>query len=170
MKLFATFTFLVLLVAVLTFLAYLQQSALHDQQDRIVDLQRQIAANFASTIPLEHQEKCAEQAKKFFNELGYRPKNMAAYENHLNVELNKCFVVVDLTDTTHSPTIWTDRNLFDAYEGKIYGQYAWHTDPSRKHREVAPVWCMVVLPSGEERMCKSDEEFEELIKVYMEDR
>ena len=38
----------------------------------------------------------------------------------------------------------------------------------KKYWEVPPLQCQVVLPSGEEQRCKSDDEFKDLIKLYME--
>jgi hypothetical protein len=102
--------------------------------------------------------------------MGYKPKDIAGYENHYNTKLNKCFIMVQNTDATYSPTIWTHKSLFDAYEGKAYGDYSWHTVKNKRYWEVPPFMCKVVLPTGEEHWCKSDEEFDELIKVYMQDR
>jgi hypothetical protein len=101
--------------------------------------------------------------------MGYKPKDLAGYENHYNSKLNKCFIMVQNTDATYSPTIWTHKSLLDAYEGKAYGEYSWHTVKNKKYWEVPPFMCKVVLPTGEDHFCKSDEEFEELIKVYMQD-
>ena len=169
MKLLATF--LLVLVAILAFRIYGQQATIRDQQIQLLDLQKQVAANSApKKTPLEYQEKCAEQARKSFNEMGYKPKDLAGYENHYNSQFNKCFIMVQNTDTTYSPTIWTHKSLSDAYEGKTYGEYSWHTIKNKKYWEVPPFMCKVVLPTGEDRFCKSDEEFEELTKGYMEDR
>jgi hypothetical protein len=60
--------------------------------------------------------------------------------------------------------------LFDAYEGKTYGEYNWHTVKDKKYWEVPPFMCKVVLPSGDDKLCTSDNEFDELIKTYMESR
>jgi len=169
MKLLASF--LLLVVLVLAFQIYRQQAVIRDLQNQLLGLQRQVEANSVPrTAPLEYQEKCAEQAGKAFREIGYTPKDMAGYENHYNTKLNKCFLLAQNTDAKHSPTIWTFKSLSDAYEGKSYGEYSWHTVKDKKYWEVPPFSCKVVLPSDEEHICKSDEEFEELIKVYMQDR
>jgi hypothetical protein len=99
--------------------------------------------------------------------VSYKPKDMAGYENHYNAKLNKCFILTQSTSTNFAPTIWTYKSLFDAFEGKSYGEYAWHTVKNKKFWEVPPFQCKVLLQSGEEQICKSDEEFQELTKSYM---
>ena len=41
-----------------------------------------------------------------------------------------------------------------------------HTDYEK--RDFKQVWCDVKLPSGEKKQCESHFEFDELVKVYME--
>lgn len=162
---------LLLLVVILAFQVYRQQTIIRDHENRLLDLQKQVAANAVpKAASLEYQEKCAEQAKKSFSEMGYKPKDLAGYENHYNAKLNKCFIMIQNTDAKYSPTIWNYKNLLDAYEGKAYGEYSWHTVKDKKYWEVPPFTCKVVLLTGEERFCKSDEEFDELTKIYMQDR
>jgi hypothetical protein len=159
-------------VIVLAFQFYRQQATIRAQQVHLSELTAKIAvseANAKSNL-LDYQEKCAERARKAFNDLGYKPNDMAGYENHYNTRLNRCFVLVQNIDAKHLPTIWTNKNLFDAYEGKTYGEYNWHTVKDKKYWEVPPFMCKVVLPSGDDQYCKSDDEFEKLIKTYMEDR
>ena len=63
--------------------------------------------------------------------------------------------------------IWTHRTVFDPFEEKVYGDYHWHTDPVKKYWEVPPFQCKVVLLIGDDHICKSDDEFKDLIKTYM---
>lgn len=123
----------------------------------------------ATTAGLELQAKCSEQARKAFADLGYPKNQMASYENHYSPQMNKCFIHAQNTDTKIDPeTIWTYRSVFDAFEGKDYGTYAWHTEKDKKYWEVPPFQCEVTLPSGEKKLCHSDVEFTELVKIYME--
>jgi hypothetical protein len=169
MKLFATF--LLLLALILAFQIYRQHVTIRNQQNQLIDLEKRVAENSVpKTAPLEYQEKCAERASKAFREMGYTPKDIAGYENHYNAKMNKCFLLVENTDAKHPPTIWTFKNLSDAYEGKSYGEYSWHTVKDKKYWEVPPFSCKVVLPSDGKQICKSDEEFKDMIKVYMQDR
>jgi hypothetical protein len=125
----------------------------------------------ATRATLDQQAKCADQARRAFADLGYGRKVMAGYQSHYDTRLNKCFIEVSNTDTQVSPgTIWTFRSVQDAFEGKQYGTYAWHTEKDKKYWEVAPFECEVLLPSGEQQFCTSDREFTMLIGIYMEDR
>jgi hypothetical protein len=155
-------------VTVLTVTLYRQHSVMREQESLIKRLQTDITARESvMAAPLEYQEKCAEQARKAFKETGFKPKDMAGYENHYNAKLNKCFIMIENTDATYAPTIWTHKTLSDAYEGKSYGEYHWHTVKDKKFWEVPPFQCKVLLASGEEHICKSDDEFQELSKFYM---
>jgi hypothetical protein len=168
MKFLAALLFLLALILALHI--YRQQATIRDQRNQLLDLQKKVAADLApKTAPIEYQEKCAEQARRAFNEMGYKPKDFAVYENHYNTKLSKCFIMIQNTDTTYSPTIWTHKSLLDAYEGRAYAEYSWHTVKNKKYWEVPPFMCKVILPTGEDHYCKSDEEFEELIRSYMQD-
>jgi len=160
---------LLVVIAVLTFQVFRQRELIHEQRDRITEIQAQVSATVkVAAVPLEYQEKCAEQARRAFHDLGYKSQGPAGYENHYNAKLNKCFVLVENTDSTYAPTIWTHKSLFDAYEGKAYGEYSWHTVKDKKYWEVPPFMCKVTLPDGGDQFCKSDGEYAELIKVYLE--
>src|SRR5664280_2162942 len=113
---------LVLVVAGLAFQLHRQQLTIRQQQVRLAELTTKIAVSEANakSNSLEYQEKCAEQARKAFHDLGYKPNDTAEYENHYNTKLNKCFVFVQNTDATHQPTIWTYKTLFDAYAAVSY--------------------------------------------------
>ena len=125
----------------------------------------------ATRATLDKQAMCSAQATKAFADMGYPKDAIAGYQNHYNARLNKCFIEVSNTDPKVSPgTIWTYRFVFDAFEGKQYGTYSWHTEKDKKYWEVKPFECEVVLPSGEKQFCNSDDEFTQLIRVYMEDR
>jgi len=76
---------------------------------------------------------------------------------------------IENTDAKSSPgTIFTSKTLTDAFEGKVYGNYIWSTQKGKKYWEVPPLECKVTLPSGEEKACHSSDEFDELVKQYME--
>jgi hypothetical protein len=156
-------------VLVLSYLLYRQHTTIIEQQHRLADLESKAATakTKSQSNSLEYQEKCAEQARKTFDDLGYKPRKMAVYENHYNAKFNKCFMLIENTDATYAPTIWTHRSLLDAYEGKVYGDYSWHTVKGKKYWEVPPFMCKVALPTGEDHFCKSDDEFQELARIYM---
>ena len=101
--------------------------------------------------------------------MGFKPNNMASFVNHYNAKLNTCFVQVDSMDISNPKVIWTHRVVSDAFEGKSYGQYDWHTEKDKKYWDVPPFHCSVVSLGGEEQTCTSDDEFKNLVKVYMGD-
>ena len=75
--------------------------------------------------------------------------------NHYNQKLNKCFMQVESSDV-----MGTGKTISDAFEGKVYAVLGLRGDEVKK--------CSVTLPSGEERICHSSEEFDALVKQYME--
>lgn len=94
---------------------------------------------------------------------------MSDYTNHYSPKLNKCFVLVQYGDTKMLPgTIFTYRILEDAFEGKIYANYSWNPEKNKFFWDVPPTQCKVTLPSGAEITCHSAEEFDALVKQYME--
>jgi hypothetical protein len=122
-----------------------------------------------NAVSLELQEKCSKGAQEAFKRDGFENQQLASFSNHYNEKLNKCFVQYDSTDAkTSSGTIFVNKVVSDAFEGKVYAQYMWHSDKVKKYWEVAPVQCTVTLPSAEEKTCTSSEEFDTLVKQYME--
>lgn len=160
--------FLVIVLIALAVMLRTQSTKIGDLQRQIHDLDAQLAEK-AKADTLDLQAKCSEQARKAFADLEIpkNEKNVASYENHYNAKLNKCFIHVEHHAYTPG-TIWTHRHVFDAFEGKVYGAYMWHTDKVKKYWEVPPIKCEVTLPSGEKKDCHSNDEFTELVKVYME--
>jgi hypothetical protein len=153
---------LVVAVAALGIFAYYQMTALEDLRAKLAP-----APKMAS---LDLQEKCARQARQQFTLSGWDKNPMAGFGNHYNSEIGRCFVQIEDTeeDKTNPGTFITSKNLSDAFEGKTYAEYIWHSDKAKKYWEVPPLMCRVTLPSGEERYCHSSDEFDELVKVYMQ--
>ncbi len=123
----------------------------------------------AQTASLDLQEKCAKQAQQAFKRDGFEKEQLASFSNHYSEKLNKCFVRYDTTDASSTPGImFVNKVVSDAFEGKVYGEYMWRSDKVKKYWEVPPVQCTVTLPSGEEKTCHSPDEFDTLVKQYME--
>jgi len=146
---------------------------------RIVDLQRQIAdlnakvadlnaklAEKSKASTIEQQAKCAERAYKDFDDWGFKVKENADVVSHYNHTLDRCFVQFQ---NTAARMMFTSINLFDAYGGKQYGEYEWKKDEHKSDWEVAPFVCSVTPPSGKEKYCHSDDEYKEMVRVYLED-
>jgi hypothetical protein len=122
----------------------------------------------AQQASLNLQEKCAKRAQAAFDKMYFQDRTLATFTNHYNVKMNRCFIETEQDWVSEGADIWWSyKFVTDAYEGKDFGSYAWHSDKVKKYWEVPPVQCQVTLPSGEEKLCKSSDEFDDLIKVYM---
>jgi len=157
----ALLSVLLAVVVGLAFLLYRQQSTIREQQKRLEELAKQQSDRSDPKPTLEYQEKCAEQARQTFRDIGYAEDESVTYEDHYNAKLDKCFILIRNVDAKGHGTIWTYKTLLDAHEGRTYGNY-------RRHSVKGTFLCKVLLPSGEPQFCESDDEFTELIKIYME--
>ena len=119
------------------------------------------------TANLDSQAKCANQARTVFKEMGWDKEFLTVYTSHYDQKLNRCYIQVYNSKADRgSASVY--RFVQDAFEGKGYAEYSWINNTGKKYWEVKPVLCKVTLLSGEEKICSSMEEFEELIKVYVE--
>jgi hypothetical protein len=159
---------LVVSVGVLGVLAYSQAAALRQQREQVRQLNAKLEESASKSATFDRQEKCATQARVEFNSQG-KAGELSGFTNHYSEKLNRCFMVVQDTNSKIARGhIIQTKFLFDAFEGKDYGQFFWKSDGTKKYSEVLPFVCEVTLPSGEKRICHSSDEFEELIKFYME--
>lgn len=124
--------------------------------------QNKIAMPGALAATLEEQEKCAKQAHEVFKLGGWDKKLTTDFSNHYNVQLNRCFVEIDNDEYP-----WTHRIFSDAFEGGVYAAYSWRVDENKKYWEVPPIECWVNDASGKKQQCKSNEEFDALLKPYL---
>jgi hypothetical protein len=115
----------------------------------------------------ELREQCESHAATIFKEVfskngmsndkdGVTYKN---YKNHYNVKLNKCFVLINTTSYPHSKSndALIIKVLWDINEVKKYGTM------TRLRRQSTPTECSV-----KDRICKSENEWDSLVKPYME--
>lgn len=126
------------------------------------------AGSLTKAASLEEQGSCARQATSEFSRYNSKDPS-ASYQNHFSSNMGRCFMVT-ATFTADNKGVSTSKILADAFEGKVYGSYLWINNQGKKYWEVAPFECKVTMPSGEQKTCKSDDEWEELSKVYMEAR
>lgn len=147
-----------------------QAQTIQEQQRKIEELVSQRVA--ASNDALDVQERCAAQAARAFEIAGHKDNEWAGYTNHYSTRLGKCFIEIQSTDAKTSPgTIWTFKTLSDAYEGKTYALYSWHTVEGKKYWEVPPFECSL-FPDGNDsniQVCKTKAEFESFVSMYMGD-
>ncbi len=138
-------------------------------QPRIADLNAKLVDK-SETDMLGLKARCAEQAGKTFADLGYKTTELNRYESHYNRTLNKCFIRTESQDSYTVPdAIFAYQNVLDVFEVRQLGSYAWRGTKRTKHREARPFVCEVTLPSGDKRVCHSNDEFTKLVKLYMED-
>ncbi len=116
---------------------------------------------------LELQEQCAKQAREEFQRVGWSNDD-TQLTNHYNEKLNRCFMLIEKYDPRATGVLWRTKVLTDAYEGKTIGLFVWHSEKDKKYWEVPPFQCEMTPPSGEKTFCKSEEEFDEFVKTYME--
>jgi hypothetical protein len=143
------------------------QDQLEAQQKEIHDLRAKLSGT-SKIEALDLDEKCAKQAVSEFHAAGYKDGGFDSFTNHYDAALGKCFILVEATDTkTDKKGIWEFKHLWDAYERKSYGEFAFHVDPVKKYWQVKPFDCHVFMHSGEKKFCQSADEFDELVKIYM---
>jgi hypothetical protein len=148
-----------------------QGAVIREQQKRIDSLNAAASSREAvDRAEFDLQDRCAQQALRAFNATGLQHNETAGYTNHYSNRLKKCFIETQATDVV-GDTIWTYKTLSDAYEGKVYGSYSWHTVKGKKYWEVPPFEC-TMYPDGSEsslEVCKSGAEFDEFVRQYMND-
>jgi hypothetical protein len=155
---------LVIVVGILGLFAYSQAVALRQQRRQVQELTAKLNSA-PKTASLDLQEKCATQAREFLSQ--FRNDDVVETLNHFNVGLNKCFVETR-TESFEYGNHNESKILTDAVEGKNYGVYIFVGAPKRPDWQVPPSECTVTLPSGQETDCHSSDEFDALVKQYME--
>lgn len=95
------------------------------------------------------QKQCGEDSQKFYKEKFQFP-TPEYYKNHYNKKMNKCLILV-------KGSVMGLKSLWDVNENKQYGVYY-------QDRNGNAVACSVL-----EKECKSEQEWDLLVKPYMED-
>jgi len=121
-------------------------------------------------ITLDLQRKCAEQAvqmfPKYIKDIQLNLTNHdvpAEYINHYNKKYQKCFMLVRFSNELFgSHSIATNRRVIDAFEGSRFAEYKSINGSSN------PDVCEILLPEGNKEKCESSEQFDELIRIFME--
>ena len=110
-----------------------------------------------------------------FHQLGYKddgsPVNgtIAICQSHHKPTINKCFMT--LTTTTYSGTPVTSlesRFLFDAYEQREYAEYSVNSAMENGKLTHGIFTCKLTASAGDERVCKSEGEYDGFVAGYME--
>jgi hypothetical protein len=117
----------------------------------------------------QRMKDCAAQSEHVFLASGHRwdgpLTNSASFVSHYNSGLQRCFVLISQTSLGAGAGI--TRGLFDAFDGKQYGEYMWVKEKDRRW-DTPPADCHVLSATGAGTPCKSPEEFSALLKPYLE--
>ena len=125
--------------------------------------------------PLSQQKVCAEEARKSFNESFKREQDGVSYEftSHYDAQNKVCYVLVHGSGAARprgiangTPSPYVSYSLFDAIEGRTYGDYVWINSTQKKYWEVPPMVCEVRPRGSDKVLCHSDDEFDQLIDKY----
>ena len=114
----------------------------------------------AIKVAYELQERCGETARKWFagDLKSYdSKKNIINHSNHYNAKLNKCFGVLSVV------ALKGDKRSFfleDLLENKSVGAYIGTERPDKMEVDLCTVG---------EKQCKSEREWADLTKPYMND-
>jgi hypothetical protein len=128
----------------------------------------------SAALDYDLQAKCSRDARVWFNENWSRDKDtvLLDFTNHYNKKLNKCFIVVEYHYNSNFAGTgggsWTnDMELSDVYENSKYGRFG------ENHYTY---WKPTVTSSSEviscellDQKCKTIEEFNGLLRPYMND-
>ncbi|RZF23850.1 hypothetical protein EVC45_42035 [Paraburkholderia sp. UYCP14C] len=127
-------------------------------------------ADKAKRETFDLQQKCAAQAEQTFHRLGYREGQStgdvisAIFQAHYNPEHNQCFMTLE----TLLKGGFQFKSLFDAYENRTYAEYDWMPQEGKSFDKVLPAVCRLVASTGNERTCKSEDEYRAFVAHYME--
>jgi hypothetical protein len=108
----------------------------------------------------QQQERCGNRAEEVLRLNGWNPaKDIASIQSHYNTRLNRCMaiqrVIID-----GAP----DWILFDVNEGRDYGEFS-ETFVKYQGELTKPVTACYI----EDKRCRSQSEWEELARPYMEE-
>jgi len=123
--------------------------------------------------PLSQQKVCADEARKAFSKSFKAEQDGIAYEftSHYDAQNNVCYVLVHGSgvvkgNASGSSSPYVSYSVFDAIEGRTYGEYVWINSTQKKYWEVPPMICNVNPRASDKILCKSDDEFDQLIDKY----
>jgi hypothetical protein len=136
------------------------------QQKRIDFLSSRASSDSFNQLQVKLDEECAKQAARTFQEEKARwwtfVTNEADYQSHYCRKRHKCFVLIIRRAIDTAGKVSFHRMLKDAHEQKAYGIY---------NSVYGSIDCHV-FPEGDpknSRDCKSEAEFDEFVRQYMND-
>jgi hypothetical protein len=114
-----------------------------------------------SKVDYQLQEKCGKKCEEFFkdkysNGILNDGKRIVTYQNHYNKKLKKCLIILN--------TNFFSKNINRGYKEKFLFDVKYHRDYGFFHNSGTFTFCDV-----EKNRCDSEEEFDSLVKPYMEE-
>ena len=155
--------------------AYWEWTVTGQQRQKIAELEA-VAAKAAEEASkqralqgpsMEIQRKCAEDARKWWDDAGWKPNDRANYVNHYSMRLNRCFIDMQST-SVDKDAFSTSRQILDVLENKEYGSYLTYNAGDKKYWEVKPLECEVRMENGDMVKCETDKQFSDMIRAFME--
>lgn len=154
--------------------AYWQATVVREQQKQNAETGAQAASEL-----LDLQAKCSKQAPETVRHFGWKAGDgfpyFLSHTNHFNRQLGRCIVKAQVGDPVagmEGRAHYFRLFIVDAFEFTTYGEFVELVDKGAPGENVNVTgWtktCKVTLPSGESKVCKSQAEFEQLVKVYLE--
>ena len=135
-----------------------------DKQNQ--ELQEKIK-NDRTTADYDLGAKCSRDARAWFKENWSQDKGTIVldYRNHYSNALNKCFILVEYHFRSGQGSSWANvMTLWDVYENFKYGNFSENhmllKPDSKPEERIAS--CEVL-----DKQCKTQEEFNELIRPYL---
>jgi hypothetical protein len=116
---------------------------------------------------LTEQRACSNQADKTFKVDFPKPWNGWDYSftNHYDSKLSICYIWIHGLKSENKSISVSDV-VYNAFEGRTYASYLWINSEGKKYWEVSPMECSVKPRGQEEILCKSSDEFDQLVDRY----
>ena len=148
-------------------LLYSQQTTIEAQGQALNQLNARMA-ELTQATDLDLQAKCAKQADKTYKAQSFSATDLASYSDHYNGALKKCFVLIyDTSTSTADASLFLHfQTLYDAFEGKDYGDYS-DFAPINMSKPPVVTECTTTLSDGTQGSCHSVDEFKAAAEYFM---
>lgn len=112
--------------------------------------------------------ECSDKAEQVYKSGSYNANSMAdSYVSHYEPKLSKCFIEVT-TSSQIGDNFFKMKNLFDAYDGRGYGDYIGHINLKGSAGNAFVNQCDMTPIGKDKTYCKSEGEFDAFTKGYLE--
>lgn len=120
----------------------------------------------ARSIRIDPQTSCLQTARKQARRLGWERDRRVTFQERYNQRRARCFIAIEIAISDGKRRTDIFRTLSDG-TGREYANFM-AANASVSEAEFPPVMCEFILPSGEEIQCHSADEFNQIVKDYME--